>query len=236
MVGGRAVMDAAGKVRDVFMKVAADTLGARPFDVRLEGHKYKTDSGEMDYFDVVKAAYLRREPVAAQGWYRIEGTTYNGNTGQGDPYSVYTFSANACEVEVDTETGEVEVRKFAAAHDIGKAIHPASAQGQIQGGVVQGIGYALYENLCLDNGVVLNPTFTGYTVPTALDTCDVIPIIIESPHKDGPFGAKGLGEPPIVGVAPAILNAIYDAIGIRFHDLPCLPEDIIKKLDKEIKE
>jgi CO/xanthine dehydrogenase Mo-binding subunit len=183
----------------------------------------------------VKQAYIRREKMAVQGWFRVENVTFDDKTGLGDPYPVYTFSTNVCEVSVDTETGEVQVTKFAAAHDIGKAIHINSAEGQIQGGVVQGIGYALYENLCLDRGRILNPSLSGYLIPTSMDVCDVQPIIVESYYEEGPFGAKGLGEPPIIGVAPAIINAVFDAVGVRMKHVPCLPEDIIKEYNKKLK-
>lgn len=230
MVGGRAVMEAAVEIREGFKRAAADKLGVKPFDIRVEDNKYKSPDGEMEYAEVVKEAYARREKVAVQGWYRVEGASFDEKTGLGDPYVVYSYSTNACEVEVDTETGQVKVTRFVAAHDIGKAIHPPSAEGQIQGGTVQAIGYALYENLCMEDGKILNPSFSGYMVPTSMDVCDVEPIIVESPYEEGPFGAKGLGEPPMIGSAAAVLNAIYDATGKRFRRIPCLPEDIIKEL------
>jgi CO/xanthine dehydrogenase Mo-binding subunit len=232
MVGGRAVMDAASQIVNILKMVAADRLGVKPSDINIEEHKYKSSRGSLDYIEVVKEAYARRERVAAQGWYRIEGVTFDEKTGLGDPYPVYTFTVNACEVEVDTETGQVKVTKFISAHDIGKTIHKPSAEGQIQGGVVQAIGYTLYENLCLKDGKIINPSLTGYIIPTSMDTCDVVPIIVESPYEEGPFGAKGLGEPPMVGPSAAILNAIYDAVGIRFRHTPCLPEDILGELNR----
>ncbi len=233
MVGGRAVLDAALKVRDALTRSAADIIGVRPFDISVSGHKYVSSDGrEAEYIEVVRAAYARREKMAAQGWYRVEGVSFDEKTGQGDAYPVYTFSANACEVEVDTETGQVKVLRLVAAHDIGKAIHTPSAEGQIQGGAVQAVGYALYENLVLEKGRILNPSLTGYTVPTSVDVCDVVPIIVESPYPEGPFGAKGLGEPPMVGPAAAVMNAIYDACGVRVRKTPCLPEDIMEELKK----
>ncbi len=235
MVGGRAVMDAAGKIREVFKCVAADKLGVKPFDIKITDNKYKSLNGEIEYLEVVKEAYVRRERVAYQGWYRVEGVTFDKNNGMGNPYPVYTFSTNACEVEVDTETGKVKVTKFVAAHDIGSAIHRPSAEGQIQGGTVQAIGYALYENLCMEEGKIVNPSLTGYTIPTSMDVCDVKPIIVEFPYEEGPFGAKGLGEPPMVGPAAAVLNAIYDATGVRIRHTPCLPEDIIKELKEKTR-
>ena len=133
-------------------------------------------------------------------------------------------------MEVDSQTGKVKVRKCVGTHDRGRGIRFPSAEGQIQGGALQGIGYALYENLVLESGRILNPSLTGYTIPTTLDTCDVEPIIVESPYEEGHFGAKGLGEPPLLGAAQAIINAIYDAIGVRVHSIPCLPEDILKAI------
>jgi len=233
MVGGRAVMDAAGKIRDVIKKSVAKKLGVEPSEIRIEGNSYVCSSGKLDYAEAVSLAYADREPMAAQGWFKVEGVTYDTDTGKGDPYPVYTFSANACEVKVDTETGQVEVTRFVSAHDIGKAIHAPSAEGQIQGGVMQAIGYALYENLVLEDGRVVNPSFSGYTMPTILDACDIEPIIVEHPYSSGPFGAKGLGEPPMVGPAAAIINAVYDAVGVRIRKLPCLPEDVLNGLKQK---
>ncbi len=234
MIGGKAVMDASLQIQNTFKKVVAEKMKVRPFDVTVEDNTYKTINGEMGYIDVVKEAYYRREKVAVQGWYKVEGTSFDEKTGLGDPYVVYTFSTNICEVEVDTETGRVKVKKIVAAHDVGKAIHVQSAEGQIQGGTVQAIGYTLYENLCLDRGKILNPSFTGYILPTSMDVCDVIPVLVEFPYKDGPFGAKGLGEPPMVGPPAAILNAIYDAVGVRMRNIPCLPEDILRELENNL--
>jgi len=233
MVGGSAVLDAASQVRDVLKKAAAEKLNVDPFEITIENHRYYAPSGEfLEYAEAVSEAYAKRERVAAQGWYRVEGVNFNESDGQGDAYPVYTFSSNVCEVEVDTDTGEVKVLRLVAAHDIGKAIHFPSAEGQIQGGATQAVGYALYENLVLENGKIQNPSFTGYTIPTAMDSCDVEPIIVESHYDGGPYGAKGLGEPPMVGPAAAVLNAIYDATGVRVRRTPCLPEVLVKELDK----
>ncbi len=235
LMGGNAVKDAALKVRESLFKAAADKMGVRPFDIKVKDGKYVSDEGEIDYVDAVNLAYQSRERVAAQGWYKIENVSFDEKTGLGDAYPVYSFSTNACEVEVDTETGVVNVKRLVAAHDVGKAIHPPSAEGQIQGGAVQAIGYALYENLVMEEGKILNPSLSGYTVPTTMDICDVEPILVESAYPEGPRGAKGLGEPPMVGPAAAILNAIHDATGIWFRKVPCLPEDIVKELSKELK-
>ncbi len=232
MVGGRAVMDAASRIRDILKRAAAVKLGTDENRVEIKGGKYCSPDGEMDYVDVVNEAYRTRQQVAAQGWYTVKDVSFDPETGMGNSYPVYTFSTNIAEVEVDTETGQVRVSSFTAAHDIGKAIHYPSAEGQIHGGTVQAIGYALYENLVLENGKIINPSFTGYTIPTSLDVPDVDAIIVESPYSEGPFGAKGLGEPPMVGPAAAIMNAVYDACGVRIRKTPGLPEDILEGLKK----
>ncbi len=235
MVGGRAVMDAAKKIRETLKEVAAGILGVKPYQVKVDKDKnrYISDTSEVDYVEVVKKAYERREKVASQGWFTVKNVDFNTEDGQGNAYPVYTFSTNICEVEVDTETGVIDVIRFVGAHDIGKAIHPPSAEGQIQGGSVQAIGYALTEKLVLEEGIIQNPSFTGYTIPTSMDVCDVEPVIVESAYSEGPFGAKGLGEPPMVGPAAAVVNAIYDAVGVRVRKTPCLPEDILRELNKK---
>jgi xanthine dehydrogenase molybdenum-binding subunit len=139
----------------------------------------------------------------------------------------YIFAAQAAEVEVDVETGKVRVIHCASAHDVGHAIHPQNVEGQIEGGVVQGLGYALTEEMVFDGGKVINPSFADYKIPNAKDVPSITPIIVEAHDDTGPYGAKGLGEPGLVGVAPAIANAIYDAIGVRMKDLPMTPEKVL---------
>jgi CO/xanthine dehydrogenase Mo-binding subunit len=149
---------------------------------------------------------------------------------RGVPFSnlgAYVFGAQAVEVEIDEATGKVEVVEVWSAHDVGKAINPQSVEGQIQGGVVQGIGYALTEDVIWDGGRVVNPSFMDYKVPGALDVpYEIHPIIVEHPEASGPFGAKGIGEPCLVGIGPAIRNAIAGAIGKRLSVMPFTPERV----------
>ncbi len=153
-------------------------------------------------------------------------------TGQGDVFPDFTFSAQAVEVAVDIETGEVTVLKSAAAHDVGRAINPAAVQGQIQGGAAQGMGYALMEEFVVDQGVTRTPSLSEYLIPTAKDFPDTEPIIMESGTGVGPFGAKGIGEPALTPAAPAVANAVSDAIGVRIHALPITPERVLEALDR----
>jgi xanthine dehydrogenase molybdenum-binding subunit len=139
------------------------------------------------------------------------------------------------EVEVDTETGEVKVLRVVYAHDIGKVINPPGAEGQVEGGFQQGLGYALMENLVFDqsSGACLSADFLNYKMPTAMEMpADIKCVFVESEEPSGPFGAKSLAEPCLIVPAPAIANAIYDAIGVRVRELPITPEKILAGLGK----
>lgn len=160
-------------------------------------------------------------------------TQMDDETGQGSPYWPYTFGACGVEVEVDTETGYVEILKATVAQDVGKAINPTLIEGQIDGGFAMGYGYAIMENLNLVNGKIKNNRFTNYLIPTAMDMPDVDKIIVEDPESTGPFGAKGIGEPVLVHIAPAILNAIYNAVGVRMTEIPVTPEKLLKALNEK---
>ena len=142
------------------------------------------------------------------------------------------YGATFVEVDVDTETGEVRVGKVVGAFDVGKAINPANIEGQITGGAVMGIGWTLTEELLLKEGRILNDSFRDYRILRACDVGELVPIIVESHEPTGPFGAKGVGEGTMVGVAPAIANAIYDAIGVRMKELCITPEKILEALDR----
>ena len=147
-------------------------------------------------------------------------------------FVTYLFASHAAEVLVDVETGEVKVQRIVAVHDLGKAINPLAAEGQIEGGVVQGIGMALMEEVVRQRGRLLNPNFTDYIVPTAMDVPEIIPVILENPDPIGPFGARGVGEPPLIGTPPAILGAIHDAIGVQIGQTPATAERVWRALQQ----
>ncbi len=157
-------------------------------------------------------------------------------TGEGAPYWPYTFCCYGVEVEVDTETGEIQVIRGVCAQDVGKAINPELIEGQIDGGFAMGLGYGLMEDLGLSKGEIKHNRFSNYLIPTALDVPELEKIIIEDPSSTGPFGAKGIGEPVMIPVAPAILNAIFDAIGIRFYEIPVTPERVLIAIKEDRKE
>jgi len=167
--------------------------------------------------------YLFRAPFTA---------TLDPENLQGDVFPDFTFGAQAVEVAVDIETGEITLLKSVACHDVGRAINPAAVVGQIQGGSAQGLGYALMEEVLVEQGLIQTPSLSEYLIPTSRDIPTTQAIILESGTGVGPFGAKGIGEPALTPAAPAVANAVADAIGVRIHDLPLTPEKVLAALDR----
>ncbi|MDI6812817.1 MAG: molybdopterin-dependent oxidoreductase [Desulfitobacteriaceae bacterium] len=180
--------------------------------------------------DMVFQARLHGERFISAESSTARTTPVDRENGQGAPYWPYAFGAQVAEVEVDTETGLVQVLRIIAAHDVGRAINPTQVEGQIAGAVAQGVGYALMEEVELHEGVIKNPAFSSYLIPTALDVPNIQTIIVEEEEITGPYGAKGLGEPAMVPTLAAVVNAIYDAVGVRITSLPATPEKILAAL------
>ncbi|MDA8441851.1 MAG: xanthine dehydrogenase family protein molybdopterin-binding subunit [Peptococcaceae bacterium] len=167
-------------------------------------------------------------PIIGRGTYLAPGLTNLDDNGQGLPALDWTYGAHGAEIEVDIETGEVTVLKIASAFDVGQVLNPKLCKGQVIGGVMQGLGSALCEEYKYSpDGKLLNPSFTDNKIPTAQDTPrEIVPILLENPQADGPFGARGVGEHPMISVPSVIGNALYDALGINFYELPLTPEKI----------
>ena len=170
------------------------------------------------------------EIISAKGMFTAQTVMMDPETGQGAPYWPYTFNACMVLVEVDINTGRVELLKSVFAQDVGRAINPSQVRGQMDGGFAMSLGYTLYEDLALNKGEMINRKFSKYLLPTSMDMIDVENIIIEDPESTAPYGAKGIGEPVTLPIAPAILNAIYDATGVRFKNLPATSERLMKAL------
>ncbi len=166
--------------------------------------------------------------------FTAHGTGLDPVTGAGRPWQAYVFGSQVAEVEVDTWTGEVQVLGIWAAHDVGRAINPRGVEGQIEGGIVQGLGQALMEEYITEKGHTITHGFAKYILPTSLDIPQINSIIVEDPDPKSPLRAKGIGEPALVPTAPAIMNAIYDAIGIRIKSLPATPEKILHALKNHV--
>jgi xanthine dehydrogenase molybdenum-binding subunit len=149
---------------------------------------------------------------------------------KGDVSAAYAFGTQVAEVEVDTETGLVRVIKVTAAHDVGRVINALGIEGQIEGGLAMGIGYATTENLVVEEGRVRNPCFRDYKLVTAPEAPEIDMSFIETRDPEGPAGAKGVGEAPAICIAAAIANALYNATGVRFTTLPLTPENVLRTL------
>lgn len=225
VMSGNAILDACRLLRHTLDAQAAGMLGCEPDQVTLSAGKATGGGEQVAWGELVSHCYRQRVKMAEQGWY-VSPPAAVDEFVQGDAYVCYTYSANAVEIELDVETGEVKLLWCTSAHDIGRAINPQQAHGQIQGGNLQGLGYALYENMPRTKGVLANTSFAGYILPTAADAPRFRSIILEKAYEDGPYGAKGLGEPPLIGMAPAVANAIRSACGLRLERTPMLPEHV----------
>jgi CO/xanthine dehydrogenase Mo-binding subunit len=240
MLGGTAAAKAALMLRENMVNCAAELFEVDADRIDLRDNKAfdrKNKENVIDIKELAEEMYLRDYNPGAHGYFKAPKRFFDPVTGLGVNYSVYTFAATVTEVEVDTETGEISVIKIWPAMDCGKAIDPMIIEGQIEGAISQGIGFALMENIELDDkGKVINPNFTDYIVPSSLDTPEIEPcIIIEKPYKHGAFGAKGVGEPAIISIVPTITNAIYHATGQRFSTVPIRPWDMHKALKEAQK-
>lgn len=193
----------------------------------------KYDINNCNLKDVYKN--IDKELLIKEGSFKAHSTMMDEETGIGEPYWPYTFGACGVEVDVDEETGEIKILNAVVAQDVGKAINPHLIEGQIDGGFAMGVGYTLMEDLNVVNGEIKNNRLSKYIIPTSLDTIDFKKIIVEDEESSAPFGAKGIGEPVMVYVAPAILNAISSASGIRVKKLPATPDNIIKNIKEKMK-
>jgi len=229
-IGGRAAQMVASKLHEKLKGVAAELLRCESSQIESEDGRYYVKNNPerfVSYLDTVAHAYDRGIALRETGTFTAPKCEYNPETSQGTTYLQYTYGAVTAEVEVDIETGVVHVIRLVTAYDVGKAINPLSLEGQIEGGTIQGLGYAIMEELIHKDGAVVNPTLADYYIPTSLDVPEIKTIIVEYPGALGPYGAKAIGEPPIVLPAPAILNAIHHAIGVRLREIPATPERVL---------
>jgi CO/xanthine dehydrogenase Mo-binding subunit len=235
---GNSVRKASQKVRRRLFKIAAEKLEASIEDLEARDRRiYVRGSPDMGVpiSEVVRASVYRKggQSIVAEAYFDGNNELPDPQTGCGNVSTSYPFACQAAEVEVDPETGVVKILRFVAAHDVGRVINALTAEGQVEGGVAMGIGYALSEELIYYNGRLVNGNFLDYKLPTALDVPKIDIQFIETIDPNGPFGAKGLAEPSLIPTAPAILNAIYDAIGVRFKELPVTQEKIQKALKEK---
>ena len=232
-MSGNAVLHAALELRERMAPVAADLLGVPADELEFaDGRVRSADDGvSITLAELAAACDKRAISTAHLSTWRAEAGSFDPRAGQGDTFPDYTYGTHAADVEVDTETGQVTVLRYAACHDVGRAINPMRVAGQIQGGAMQGLGYALTEDMGIEDGYVQAALFANYLIPNAQDFPDVLVDIVESGEGKGPLGARGIGEPPIGNVAATIASAIHDAIGVRPAQLPMTPERVLWLLD-----
>jgi carbon-monoxide dehydrogenase large subunit len=232
---GKAAQIASGQIRDQLMQAGAKALEARVEDLELIDARLQVKGvpeKRLSYPQLFKAIYGEASGSLFGNYtLRTEGGV-DALTGQGKGSSFWFYSAAAAEVEVDTETGKVRVVKVATAVDVGKAIHPLQCNLQNEGSALAGLGSALFEEMRFDNGQPINCTFFDYLLPSTLDhPSEFESRLVETPHPDGPCGAKGMGEAALPPTAPAIGNAIANALnGARVRDLPVRPDKIVALL------
>jgi putative selenate reductase molybdopterin-binding subunit len=241
-ISGTAVKKACEQVREQILRVGEEILNAPP-----QGHSCeksskavappKVNKKDLIIHDATVCApdgrFVTFEQVCLRSLYQENQFQIQGHASHVSYDSPPPFCAQFAEVEVDVETGVVKVLKVVSAVDCGVAINPKMAEGQIEGAVSQAIGYALTEQMVFDEkGRPLNLSFRDYTIFTALDMPQLKSILVETYEPTGPYGAKAVAEIPINGVAPAIANAVYNAIGIRFHELPITPEKVLRAIQQ----
>jgi CO/xanthine dehydrogenase Mo-binding subunit len=209
--------------------VDPETIVTANGEVRVEGSNHR-----MSMADAVHLAKSRGVVPVGAASFGTDTTGLDPVDGSGRPWQAYVFGCQVAEVEVDTITGEVQVLGIWAVHDVGRAVNPRGVEGQIEGGIVQALGQGLMEDYKLSDGHTSTHGFAKYILPTALDVPQVTSVILEDPDPIGPLGVKGIGEPAMVPTIPAIMNAIYDAVGVRITSLPASPERVREALrDKE---
>jgi CO/xanthine dehydrogenase Mo-binding subunit len=208
MVVGGLVMQAAAKLRSTVVKSTGKNFAESYLEYARENGGVRVDQQFEPY----------------------PGVLFDDETYRGDAYPAFGWAAAVAEVHVDLDTGEVSVQDIVAADDIGHAIHPVLAEGQVEGGTLQGVGYATIEEIKLADGRYLNDRLATYLIPTSLDAPRITSILVEEPFSGAPHGAKGVGELPMDVPAAAVVAAIHDATGAWVHDLPASPERILAVL------
>lgn len=235
---GNAVKKVAERMREKLISIAAQLMGVSETDCKLTNGGVVASSSQK-YLSIDEIMQLHFGAIGTtlttESNFTTEWIPYDKETGQSVKVTEHWFAgAAAVELGVDTRTGRIHIAHLAVAGDVGRAINPALVKQQLEGGAIMGLGHALFDEIVLDNGQMINGTLLDYQLPSVKDLPDrLTPIVIENPHQTGPFGAKGVGETAIIPIAPAIANAVRDAIGIRFTRLPLTPERLLMAMAGE---
>ena len=233
-IAGNSAQRAARKARRKLIDAAANKLKLDPdaLDLR-DGHVVRADTGErlLDLGKLLRALHFRdKNEIVVTSEYYEPPSVMQDKDFKGNVSPTYAFATQVAELEVDVETGLVRVLKVTAAHDVGRVINALGIEGQVEGGVVMGVGYATREDLLVEDGRVKNPSFRDYKILTAPEIPEIDFAFIETMDPEGPAGAKGIGEAPAICTAAAIVNAFYNATGVRIYELPLTPEKVLRAL------
>jgi CO/xanthine dehydrogenase Mo-binding subunit len=237
-MAGNAALEAAGKLKRQLFEAVTEELGSSPDRLQAAGGMIYCIDDTSKQMTFAQAAVLAEEKfgtLGAVGSYtppRLAGGYKGSGVG---PSPAYSFTCCAAEVEVDLETGILEVTKLTVAHDLGRALNPVVSEGQIEGGMYMGHAEAVVEEQVFRKGLHKQPSLLEYKIPTSLDVPDMEVSMIETVDPEGPFGAKEVGQGPLSPVIPAIANAVYDAIGIRFDSTPITADKILRALEARRK-
>ena len=227
---GKAVQLAARDIMRQLKEIVVKEYGVPADQVSFADGKVRLPEGSLDYAEIMfKRFGMQGGTLLGEGELK---TSVKDEYGEKSTSAFWFLAAGAAEVEVDVETGKIKLLKYATAVDVGKALNPLSCRQQLTGAAITGIGQALFEEIAYDNGQLINPNLIDYVLPSLADMpASIDPIAIEIPDRNGPFGAKGIGESALIPVAPAIANAIFDAVGVRIKDLPIKAEKVYLALE-----
>ena len=230
---GNAIRNATKKILPVLKNSAAEWMSCSVDDISISNDiiNDRSSGTEIQFHELCDYMDKTKTDMEFTGWWHTPELDYDATTGIGEAYFSYSFATQIAKVKVDTLTGLVDVENIYAAYDVGKAINPSGIEGQVEGGSAQGIGWATTEDFKIKDGKVQTPNLTTYLLPTALDSADVETTIVEKPEPEGPWGAKGIGEPSIIPTAGAVANAVSNAIGIQMNEIPLTPERVLNALN-----
>jgi xanthine dehydrogenase molybdenum-binding subunit len=227
-VTGNAALHAARTLRQAITTTLAERFDQPPESIRFIEGLAQVDGKSIPLGEVV--GVMRAEGREPRALYEYWAPTTDPLGEGGDMHFAYSFATQAAEVEVNTNTGEVRVLRVIAANDVGKAINPLGLEGQMEGGVMMGLGNALTEEFIVEDGQVFTDRMARYRVPSIIFTPEITTIVVEHPTAGGPYGAKGVGEIVSIPTTPAITNAVYNAVGVRIDRLPVDQAEVIRKL------
>lgn len=240
---GNAIMRAAQEAREVMLEVAADELEVSPDDLETDGrgnvHVKGAPDRSIHITDLALAAHFKHgKTISGRGMYIKPKSDVDPETGEMDPDSTEAHACTVAAVEVDTETGRIDVLSLKSAYEIGRQVNPALVQGQIEGGTLMGMSHALYETTAPYYPAIDHSphNFGEYVIPGPSELPEIESVVLEYPSSTGPYGVKGVGEMTANSPIPAIVNAIYDAIGVRFTELPVTPEKVLRALEAKEEE